>query len=69
MMDAQGPYPVTSKECTMFVFLPEDRMDYICHKCKLIGLLEEKIRGLEERINTSMKSRKERISLTGAVRS
>ena len=35
---------VTCKVCAMFVFLPEIDVVYICNKCKLVALLEEKVR-------------------------
>ena len=38
---------VTCKACAMFVLLPEIDVAYTCNKCKLVALLEEKVRGLE----------------------
>ncbi|XP_065422973.1 uncharacterized protein LOC135975577 isoform X2 [Chrysemys picta bellii] len=30
----------------------EDRSDFVCTKCKLVSILEEKVRGLEKRVST-----------------
>ena len=38
---------VTCKACAMFVLLPEIDRAYTCNKCKLVALMEEKVRGLE----------------------
>ena len=43
---------VTYNVCAMFMFLPENNMVYTCNKCKLVTLLEEKLRGLERRVST-----------------
>ncbi|CAM4712443.1 unnamed protein product [Caretta caretta] len=36
----------------MFVFLPQDRCDFVCTKCKLVSILEEKVQGLEQQVST-----------------
>uniref|UniRef100_A0A8C3HUE0 SGNH hydrolase-type esterase domain-containing protein n=1 Tax=Chrysemys picta bellii TaxID=8478 RepID=A0A8C3HUE0_CHRPI len=36
----------------MFVCLPQDRSDFVCTKCKLVSILEEKVRGLEKQVST-----------------
>ncbi|KAG6933402.1 hypothetical protein G0U57_019236 [Chelydra serpentina] len=51
-MDAERSAVVTCTGCAMFVFLPQDRSDFVCTKCKLISILEEKIQGLEKRVST-----------------
>ena len=43
---------VTSKVCAMFAFVPECKMLYMCNKCKLVALLEEKVRDLEQWVAT-----------------
>ncbi|XP_065435649.1 uncharacterized protein LOC135978811 isoform X2 [Chrysemys picta bellii] len=30
----------------------KDRSDFVCTKCKLVSILEEKVRGLEKRVST-----------------
>ncbi|XP_053880928.1 uncharacterized protein LOC128835454 isoform X2 [Malaclemys terrapin pileata] len=30
----------------------EDRSDFVCTKCKLVSILEEKVRGLEKQVST-----------------
>lgn len=40
MMNTQDPSLVTCEEYAMFIFFSEDKMDFTCQKCKLIGLLE-----------------------------
>ncbi|XP_075784074.1 transmembrane protein 41B isoform X3 [Pelodiscus sinensis] len=51
-MDGDSSAVVTCTECAMFVFLPEERTDFIYTKCKLVDILEEKIRGLESQVST-----------------
>ncbi|KAG6933083.1 hypothetical protein G0U57_020035, partial [Chelydra serpentina] len=51
-MDAERSAVVTCTGCAMFVFLPQDRSNFVCTKCKLISVLEEKIQGLEKRVLT-----------------
>ncbi|CAM5152177.1 unnamed protein product [Natator depressus] len=34
----------------MFLFLPEDRSDFVCTKCKLVSVLEENDKGLETQV-------------------
>ncbi|KAG6931742.1 hypothetical protein G0U57_001046, partial [Chelydra serpentina] len=51
-MDAERSAVVTCTGCAMFVFLPQDRSEFFCTKCKLISILEEKIQGLEKRVST-----------------
>ncbi|CAM4702713.1 unnamed protein product [Caretta caretta] len=36
----------------MFVFLPQDRSDFVYTKCKLVSKLEEKVQGLEKQVST-----------------
>ncbi|CAM5118995.1 unnamed protein product [Eretmochelys imbricata] len=36
----------------MFVFLPQDRSDFVCTKYKLASILEEKVQGLEQQVST-----------------
>lgn len=36
VMNAHRSFPVTCRKCAMFVFFPEDKVDYTCQKCKLI---------------------------------
>ncbi|CAM5125407.1 unnamed protein product [Natator depressus] len=36
----------------MFVFLPQDRSDFVCTKCRLVSILEEKVQGLEQQVST-----------------
>ncbi|CAM5160534.1 unnamed protein product [Natator depressus] len=43
---------VTCTGCAMFVFLPEDRSLFVCTKCKLVSILEEKVQGLEQQVST-----------------
>ncbi|CAJ0931714.1 unnamed protein product [Ranitomeya imitator] len=38
--------------CYMFTDRPEEESNFTCQKCRLVALLEEKVRGLEERIAT-----------------
>ncbi|CAM4536254.1 unnamed protein product [Caretta caretta] len=49
-MEGGGSAVVTCIGCAMFVFLPQDRSDFVCTKCKLVSILEEKIEGLEQQI-------------------
>ncbi|XP_073166693.1 uncharacterized protein [Lepidochelys kempii] len=51
-MEGGGSAVVTCTGCAMFVFLPQDRNDFVCTKCKLVSILEEKIEGLEQQITT-----------------
>ncbi|CAM4697142.1 unnamed protein product [Lepidochelys kempii] len=51
-MEGGGSAVVTCTGCAMFVFLPQDRSDFVCTKCKLVSILEEKIEGLEQQITT-----------------
>ncbi|XP_073193528.1 uncharacterized protein [Lepidochelys kempii] len=51
-MEGGGSAIVTCTGCAMFVFLPQDRSDFVCTKCKLVSILEEKIEGLEQQITT-----------------
>jgi len=51
-MEGEGAVPVTCYACGMFMFLPEYINSYICSKCKMISLLEEKVRKLEARLST-----------------
>nr|XP_042703817.1 uncharacterized protein LOC101937062 isoform X2 [Chrysemys picta bellii] len=36
----------------MFVFLPQDRSNFVCTKCKQVSILEEKVQGLEKQVST-----------------
>ncbi|XP_065440231.1 lysophosphatidylcholine acyltransferase 1 isoform X4 [Chrysemys picta bellii] len=51
-MEGERSAVVTCTGCAMFVFLPQDRSDFVCTKCKLVSILEEKVRGLEKRVST-----------------
>nr|XP_048709947.1 uncharacterized protein LOC125638352 isoform X2 [Caretta caretta] len=51
-MEGGGSAVVTCTGCAMFVFLPQDRSDFVCTKCKLVSILQEKIEGLEQQITT-----------------
>ncbi|CAM5165740.1 unnamed protein product [Natator depressus] len=51
-MDGECSAVVTCTECAMFVFLPQDRSDFVCKKCKLVAILEEKVQGLEKQVST-----------------
>ena len=48
---------VICKVCAMFMFLPQIDMAYTFNKCKLVALLEEKVRGLEWRVSTLQRIR------------
>ncbi|CAJ0929838.1 unnamed protein product [Ranitomeya imitator] len=45
-------YMVSCSMCYMFTDRPEEESNFTCQKCRLVALLEEKVRGLEERIAT-----------------
>ncbi|CAJ0916575.1 unnamed protein product [Ranitomeya imitator] len=45
-------YMVSCSMCYMFTDRPEEELNFTCQKCRLVALLEEKVRGLEERIAT-----------------
>lgn len=51
-MEMEGTTLVTCRGCAMFVFLPEEDRNYTCCKCRLIALLEEKVKGLEANLST-----------------
>ncbi|XP_067418891.1 uncharacterized protein [Emydura macquarii macquarii] len=51
-MEMERSVVVTCTGCAMFVFLPQDRDDFICTKCRLVSLLEEKVKGLETQMST-----------------
>ncbi|CAM5141513.1 unnamed protein product [Natator depressus] len=51
-MDDERSAVVTCTRCAMFVFLPQDRSDFVCTKCKLVSILEEKVQGLEKQVST-----------------
>ncbi|CAM4558281.1 unnamed protein product [Caretta caretta] len=51
-MDGERSAVVTWAGCAIFVFLPQDRSDFVCTKCKLVSILEEKIQGLEKQVST-----------------
>uniref|UniRef100_A0A8C3FMA3 SGNH hydrolase-type esterase domain-containing protein n=1 Tax=Chrysemys picta bellii TaxID=8478 RepID=A0A8C3FMA3_CHRPI len=51
-MEGECSVVVTCTGCAMFVFLPQDRSDFVCTKCKLVSILEEKVRGLEKQVST-----------------
>ncbi|CAJ0944909.1 unnamed protein product [Ranitomeya imitator] len=45
-------YMVSCSMCYMFTDRPEEESNFTCQKCRLVALLEEKVRSLEERIAT-----------------
>uniref|UniRef100_A0A2D4HUR8 Uncharacterized protein n=1 Tax=Micrurus lemniscatus lemniscatus TaxID=129467 RepID=A0A2D4HUR8_MICLE len=51
-MEEKSDPMVFCSECNMFTVLPEEKANFTCHKCKLVSLLEEKVRSLEERVST-----------------
>ncbi|CAM4501640.1 unnamed protein product [Lepidochelys olivacea] len=51
-MDGECSAVVTCTGCAMFVFLPQDRSDFVCTKRKLVSILEEKVQGLEKQVST-----------------
>nr|XP_048718317.1 uncharacterized protein LOC125641845 [Caretta caretta] len=51
-MDGECSAVVTCTGCAMFVFLPQDRSDFVCTKGKLASILEEKVQGLEKQVST-----------------
>jgi len=62
-MEKERGTVVTCIICNMFTFLPEEIPNYICHKCKLVSLLEEKVQSLQERVATLKLIRKDESSL------
>ncbi|XP_053866613.1 uncharacterized protein LOC128827000 [Malaclemys terrapin pileata] len=51
-MEGEHSAVVTCTGYAMFVFLPQDRSDFVCTKCKLVSVLEEKVQGLEKQVST-----------------
>ncbi|CAM5146694.1 unnamed protein product [Natator depressus] len=51
-MDGGCSAVVTCTGCAKFVFLPQDRSDFVCTKCKLVSILEEKVQGLQKQVST-----------------
>lgn len=56
-MASDGTVVVTCNGCAVFSFLPEARTDFLCMKCKLVTMLEEKITGLERQVKTLLRIR------------
>lgn len=54
-MASTGKVVVICNRCPIFSFVPVDRRDFLCMKCKLLVVLEEKILGLQGQIEMLMR--------------